>query len=397
MTMSIILWGGLLGTLAVAAIGWLITRSLSEQIGCAVSQVRSSSTELQAAANQQAAGAKEQATAMTEIATTISELLATSRQIAESAQRVAQNAEQTAGAARVGHGTVDMTHEFDLRHPPAGRPDRRPHAGARKEVAGDRRRSRYRFRACRADQHSRHQRDDRGGRRRRRRQALCRRRRRNPQTGRSRRRFDQGGAHPDRRREKRGEHHGDGDGDGVEGGRCRLAAVRRRRDRFQADRQLVATATDAAREIELSTKQQSTAVEQVNIAIANVTQASMETETSAGQTLQTVSQMAVLVEGPAADHPARIGGLNGGIGHGNGPVPIFSARSARPARPIREGHPRNREARKQRLRGAALAAARSYTQGRRACRQAARDRRARPRHRGCAGAISGRPEGACAE
>ena len=43
-----------------------------------------------------------------------------------------------------------------------------------------------------------------------------------------------------------------------------------------------------------ATKQQSTAVEQVNIAIANVPQASMETETSAGQTLQTVSQMAVL-------------------------------------------------------------------------------------------------------
>ena len=75
MTMSIILWGGLLGTLAVGAIGWFITNSLSAQIGTAVGQVRSSSTELQAAANQQANGAKEQSAAMTEIATTISELL----------------------------------------------------------------------------------------------------------------------------------------------------------------------------------------------------------------------------------------------------------------------------------------------------------------------------------
>jgi methyl-accepting chemotaxis protein len=57
---------------------------------------------------------------------------------------------------------------------------------------------------------------------------------------------------------------------------------------------LVATMTEVAREIELSTKQQSTAVEQVNVAVANVTQASMETETSASQTLQTVSQMATL-------------------------------------------------------------------------------------------------------
>jgi methyl-accepting chemotaxis protein len=57
---------------------------------------------------------------------------------------------------------------------------------------------------------------------------------------------------------------------------------------------LVATATEAAREIELSTKQQSSAVEQVNVAIGSVTQVSLETETSAGQTLQTVSQMATL-------------------------------------------------------------------------------------------------------
>jgi len=63
---------------------------------------------------------------------------------------------------------------------------------------------------------------------------------------------------------------------------------------FKQIANLVSTTTEAAREIELSTKQQSTAVEQVNVAVANVTQASMETETSAGQTLQTVSQMAIL-------------------------------------------------------------------------------------------------------
>ena len=45
----------------------------------------------------------------------------------------------------------------------------------------------------------------------------------------------------------------------------------------------MATTTDAAREIELSTKQQSTAVEQVNVAIANVAQATRETEASSGR------------------------------------------------------------------------------------------------------------------
>jgi len=63
---------------------------------------------------------------------------------------------------------------------------------------------------------------------------------------------------------------------------------------FKAIANLVATTSEAAREIELSTKQQSSAVEQVNVAIASVTQASVETETSAGQTLQTVSQMTAL-------------------------------------------------------------------------------------------------------
>ena len=57
---------------------------------------------------------------------------------------------------------------------------------------------------------------------------------------------------------------------------------------------LVSTTTEAAREIELSTKQQSTAVEQVNIAVANVAQATKETEASSGQTFQTASQLAGL-------------------------------------------------------------------------------------------------------
>ncbi|HET9597418.1 MAG TPA: methyl-accepting chemotaxis protein, partial [Anaeromyxobacteraceae bacterium] len=61
---------------------------------------------------------------------------------------------------------------------------------------------------------------------------------------------------------------------------------------FDRIARLVATTTDAAREIELSTKQQATAVEQVNVAIGNVAQATREAETSSGQTLQTASELA---------------------------------------------------------------------------------------------------------
>jgi methyl-accepting chemotaxis protein len=56
----------------------------------------------------------------------------------------------------------------------------------------------------------------------------------------------------------------------------------------------VTITTSAAREIELSTQQQSSAVEQVNVAIRSMAQTSVETEASAEQTLQTASQMAVL-------------------------------------------------------------------------------------------------------
>ena len=293
-TTMVILWGGILGTLAVAAIGWFIASSLADQIGSAVGHVRSSSTELQAAANQQASGAKEQAAAMTEISTTISELLATSRQIAESAQRVAHNAEQTANAARSGHGTVDSTHESI--------------AGIRRQV----------------DQIVSHM----------------------LELG---KKSQEIGAVLDIVSELAEQTNIlainatiEAAGAGEAGKRFAVVAeeIRKLADRvggstkevrtliddvrsavnttvmatetgskavdagsrqfgdvasaFKQIATLVSTTTEAAREIELSTKQQSTAVEQVNLAIANVTQASMETETSAGQTLQTVSQMATL-------------------------------------------------------------------------------------------------------
>jgi len=293
-TISIILWGGLLGTLAVVAIGWFITRSLSGQIGGAVGQVKSSSAELQAAANQQATGAKEQATAMTEISTTISELLATSRQIAESAQRVAHNAEQTASAARSGHGTVDSTHEtisgirrqvdqivahmlelgkksqeigtvldivselaeqtnilaINATIEAAGAGD----AGKRfavvaeeirklaDRVGGSTKEVRVLIEEVRSAVNTTVMATETGSK-------------------------------------------------AVDAGTKQFGDVA---SAFKQISSLVSTTTDAAREIELSTKQQSTAVEQVNSAIANVTQASVETEASAGQTLQTVSQMAAM-------------------------------------------------------------------------------------------------------
>jgi methyl-accepting chemotaxis protein len=289
---AIIIWGGLAGVLIVSAIGWFITRSVSGQVGAAVGHVQSSSAELQAVANQQATGAKEQVTAMNEITTTISELLATSRQIAESAQRVARSAEQTASAARSGHGAVDMTHTSisSIRNQVDQIVSHMLELGKKSQEigavldivselseqtnilainatieaagAGD---SGKRF-AIVADE-IRKLADRVGG-----------------STKEIRTLIDdvRSAVNTTVMATESGSK-------AVDGGSRQFGEVA---SAFKEIVGLVTTTTDAAREIELSTKQQSTAVEQVNVAIANVAQASRETETGAGQTLQTVSQLA---------------------------------------------------------------------------------------------------------
>lgn len=98
-----------LAVMVVAVI--LISRNLSRQIGTAVQHIRSSAAELQAAAGQQTKGAKGQAATATEVATTMRELVSTSRQIAESAQRVTGVAADTTTAARNGDHTVQGAQE----------------------------------------------------------------------------------------------------------------------------------------------------------------------------------------------------------------------------------------------------------------------------------------------
>jgi methyl-accepting chemotaxis protein len=102
---------GALSIISGAIVGVRLSRGLRRQVGTAVGHIQSSSTQLEAAAAQQAAGGRDQASAMSEITTTISELLITSRQIAESAQRVSKIAEETADAAQNGDATIDQTRQ----------------------------------------------------------------------------------------------------------------------------------------------------------------------------------------------------------------------------------------------------------------------------------------------
>jgi methyl-accepting chemotaxis protein len=102
---------GGLAILSAALIAYRLNRGLRREVGAAVGHIQSSSAQLEAAAAQQASGGRDQSSAMSEITTTISELLITSRQIADNAQRVSQIAEDTADAAQSGDATIDQTRQ----------------------------------------------------------------------------------------------------------------------------------------------------------------------------------------------------------------------------------------------------------------------------------------------
>jgi methyl-accepting chemotaxis protein len=290
LVVGIALIAAVLGTVIAAQ----VARKLRRQIGTSVGEVQSSSAELQASANQQAVGASEQATAMSEITTTINELLATSRQIAESAQRVVQIAEETAqlggrGEETVAHGLGSMaeirqhvdlvvTHMLDLGQKSqqigavleiltelaeqtnilainatieaAGAGDH----GSRFAVVADE----IRKLADRVAGSTKEVRDLIDDVRRAVNTTVM-----ATETG--SKAVDAGAAHV-----------------------TQVAAS------FRHIASAANTTTEAAREIELSTKQQTTAVEQVNVAIANVAQATRESEASSSQTLQTAAQLSSL-------------------------------------------------------------------------------------------------------
>ncbi len=272
----------------------VLARTLGRQIGTAVGQVQSSSAELQASANQQATGAKEQATAMSEISTTISELLATSRQIAESAQRVAHIAAQTAAAARAGDGTVTAAHASitGIRRQVGLVVNHMLELGAKSQQIG----AVLDIVSELAEQTnilSINATIEAAG------------------AGEAGKRFavvaDEIRKLADRVADSTKEIRTliddvrsavnttvmatEAGSKTVEVGSQQFGEVA---TAFKQIADLVATTTEAAREIELSTKQQSTAVEQVNVAITNAAQATKETEASSGQTLLTASQLAGL-------------------------------------------------------------------------------------------------------
>jgi methyl-accepting chemotaxis protein len=293
-TQALILWGSVLGSLLVAGLGAFIAQSLSAQVASAVQHIQSSSAELQSAAGQQATGAKEQSTAMSEITTTISELLATSRQIAESAQRVAQVCERTARAARTGDTTVGKGNESvsSMRHHVGLIVNHMLELGKKSQEIGvvldivSELAEQTNILAINATIEA-------------------------VGAGEAGRRFsvvaDEIRKLSDRVAGSTKEIRGlidevrsavnttimttETGSKAIEAGSRQFSEVAFAFSQISLE---VTTTTEAAREIELSTKQQATAVEQVTVAMSNVAQVTKETEVSTTQTQRTASELAGL-------------------------------------------------------------------------------------------------------
>ncbi|MBI5531197.1 MAG: hypothetical protein HY898_00675 [Deltaproteobacteria bacterium] len=290
---------GILALLAASLAGtisWRLSRNLVQRVGRVIQDVQSSSAELQAAATQQSSSSQQLAATTSEVSTTMRELLATSRQIAESAQRVVQIAQETGAAARAGDSTgqranqsivaireqvdVIVGHMLDL-----GRKSQQ--IGSMLDLINELAEQtnilsiNATIEAAGAGEHGK-------------RFAVV--------ADEVRRLADRvaGSSREIRKLVEEIQEASNTTVMATEDGRKAVDAGGKQftdvLSSFEKIGQRVGVTTEAAREIELSTKQQSTAVEQVNVAINNVAQAAKETESSTGQTLATAAQLATVSE-----------------------------------------------------------------------------------------------------
>lgn len=284
-----------LGALVVSIVTALaLTRTLNRQLAPSIQHLRSSAAELQASATQQASAAKEQATAMSEITTTMGELLATSRQIARSGQHVAQTATNSTQGAKTGQSAVHKARDAvdTIRQQVDALVQHMLDLGKKSQQIGgileiiNELADQTNILAINATIEAAGAGD--AG-------------RRFAVVGEEIRKLaDRVGGSTKQIRGLIEEIRSavnttvmvtEAGSKAVDVGAERFEDLQ---DAFARIGQMVGSTTEAGKEIELSTKQQATAVEQVNVAIGNVAQTTRETETSSQQVLQTAAQLATL-------------------------------------------------------------------------------------------------------
>lgn len=102
---------GGLAIISAVLIGVWLNNRLRRQVGAAAARIQDSSLELEAEADLHAAGRRHPPGAMDEITATISELLITSRRIADSARQVTEVTYQTLQEATAGDAALDRTRD----------------------------------------------------------------------------------------------------------------------------------------------------------------------------------------------------------------------------------------------------------------------------------------------
>jgi methyl-accepting chemotaxis protein len=100
-------FGAVLAAALVAAIGFLVARSIIVPVREAVGRITSTSAEILAGTTQQAASAQEQAAAVAQTVVTVDEVTQTAEQSAERAKAVAESAKRSVEVAKAGRKGVE--------------------------------------------------------------------------------------------------------------------------------------------------------------------------------------------------------------------------------------------------------------------------------------------------
>ena len=108
-TVAVIVYGIPIAFAALLIIGFLITRTITRQLGESIAQLSASSSEILATATQIASGAAETASAVSETTATLEEVKQTAQVASQKAKYVSESAQKTTQTSQAGRKSVEDT------------------------------------------------------------------------------------------------------------------------------------------------------------------------------------------------------------------------------------------------------------------------------------------------